>query len=420
MDKEVRRLRELALRVKEISTLPIQETRRRQWQSLNDLQMTKPMVYTRDYQWSMVTLGGELTTTTEDEFYQKLECQMLCTLFMWEHIQADMVVDPVIYCSADITNRTQIKYKVDSANKLEAEITARRSNFNNTAEQYLKQIFDEGDIDKVIPMPEIEFDKARLNQEWERASEIFGGILNVEKKGITQIEFTPWDDLLKLLSIEEGMMDFYLNPELMHKAMKRYVDVHIELLRQYENLGILQNNNGNTLIGSGALGYTNAFPMGTGMGVKATESWGFCTDQIFTSISPELHDEFGTQHEIRWMEQFGLTYYGCCECLNHKINLLRKFKNLRKISISPFSDKERAMEMIGRDYVVSFKPNSILLANDTWDMEASKKEIIEACKLAEKYGCNIEIVMKTMITLNNQPQRLWQWCKMVSEITACM
>ena len=112
------------------------------------------------------------------------------------------------------------------------------------------------------------------------------------------------------------------------------------------------------------------------------------------------------QHEIPYLEMFGLTYYGCCECLDNKFDVLRQIPNLRKISSSPFTNLEKAMEAIGRDYVVSFKPNSVLLATDTWDQEASRTELINACKLAEKYGCSIEIVMKTMITLQGQPQRL--------------
>jgi hypothetical protein len=243
-------------------------------------------------------------------------------------------------------------------------------------------------------------------------------LLTVEKKGVSQIDFTPWDDLFKLFSIEEGMMGLYLDPDLMHLAIKRYVDIHLALLDQYEKAGILQHNNGNSLIGSGALGYSSELPNQAGPGARASECWGFCTDQIFTSVSPQLHDEFATQHEIRWMNRFGLTYYGCCECLDQKIPLLEKFKNLRKISVSPFTDLEKAMEMIGGRYVVSFKPNSTLLAGGTWDREASRAEIVKACDLAVKYGCNIEIVMKTMITLNNEPQRLRDWCRMASEITA--
>jgi hypothetical protein len=82
VDKSIERLRELARRIKEISSLPIQDTRRRQWQQLNDLHMVKPMVYTRDYPWDMVTIGNELATTLPDAFQAKLEFQMLCTLFM--------------------------------------------------------------------------------------------------------------------------------------------------------------------------------------------------------------------------------------------------------------------------------------------------------------------------------------------------
>lgn len=418
MNKAIRRLRDLAFRVKEISALPVQETRRRQWQSLNDLKMVKPMVFTRDYPWEMVAKPGELVTTLEDEFLKNLEFQLLATLFSWEHIQTDMVVDPVIYCQAEIINKSPVKYKVGSSGTEVNENTARRTNYSNNSEQYIKQIFEEDDIYRVIPMPQIEFDAEKLDREWNIASEIFDGILKVVKKGIAMVDFTPWDDLLKLLGIEEGMTDFYLNPDLLHKAMERYVDIYVEMLRQYENADLLHSNNGNALIGSGALGYTSDLPKSEGMGAAASESWGFCTDQIFTSVSPAIHDEFAIQHEMRWMEQFGLTYYGCCERLDHKIDLLRKFKNLRKISVSPFSDMEKAMEMIGKDYVVSLKPNSTLLANDFWDISASKKEIIDACKLAEKYGCSIEIIMKTMITLNNQSERLRQWCRMASEITA--
>jgi histidinol phosphatase-like PHP family hydrolase len=153
------------------------------------------------------------------------------------------------------------------------------------------------------------------------------------------------------------------------------------------------------------------------LGVKAKDSWGFATDQIFTSVSPAQLDEFAIRHEVRYLDHFGLSYYGCCECLDNKIDVLRKIKNLRKISISPFTHLEQAMEAIGSDYVVSFKPNSILLAAETWDMEASRTEIVNACRLAEKYGCSIEIVMKTMITLGKQPRRLRDWCRMASEIT---
>ncbi len=43
---------------------------------------------------------------------------------------------------------------------------------------------------------------------------------------------------------------------------------------------------------------------------------------------------------------FGLGYYGCCEPLHHKIDLIRALPDVRKISMSPFVDVETGAEAI--------------------------------------------------------------------------
>jgi hypothetical protein len=57
------------------------------------------------------------------------------------------------------------------------------------------------------------------------------------------------------------------------------------------------------------------------------------------------------------MKRYGLNYYGCCEPLDRKIDILEKIPNLRKISMSPWVDLERATRNVGREYAVSWKPN---------------------------------------------------------------
>jgi hypothetical protein len=37
-------------------------------------------------------------------------------------------------------------------------------------------------------------------------------------------------------------------------------------------------------------------------------------------------------------------------------------------------------------------------------------------RLARKYRCNVEIDMKTLISLNGEPERVWTWCDMASEL----
>ena len=54
--------------------------------------------------------------------------------------------------------------------------------------------------------------------------------------------------------------------------------------------------------------------------------WGHPPASFFTSVSPEMHDEFSIAYERPWMERFGLSYYGCCERLDIKMDQLRQIK----------------------------------------------------------------------------------------------
>ena len=66
--------------------------------------------------------------------------------------------------------------------------------------------------------------------------------------------------------------------------------------------------------------------------IRAADIWGSATPQIFGSVSPQMHEEFGITYEIEWLKRFGMTYYGCCEPLHNKIPVLRKIPNLRKLT----------------------------------------------------------------------------------------
>ncbi|MEI8122234.1 MAG: hypothetical protein WCI20_09285 [bacterium] len=70
---------------------------------------------------------------------------------------------------------------------------------------------------------------------------------------------------------------------------------------------------------------------------RAKDVWGRCAAQIFGSVSPAMHDEFDLAYNQRLFEDCGLLYYGCCEPMDRKVDILRKrFKNLRKISIDQY------------------------------------------------------------------------------------
>lgn len=84
-------------------------------------------------------------------------------------------------------------------------------------------------------------------------------------------------------------------------------------------------------------------------------------------MAVRMHEEFSLRFERPVLARFGLTYYGCCEPLHRKIAMLRSIPNLRKISMSPRADLAVAAASVGRDFVLSYKPNPADLAGDAFD-----------------------------------------------------
>ena len=100
--------------------------------------------------------------------------------------------------------------------------------------------------------------------------------------------------------------------------------------------------------------------------VRPHNMWGCSNAQIFSEVSPEMHWEFALEHDVRWLERWGLTYYGCCEPLDSKIDILRRIPNLRKISISPWCDTDRAGRADRHRLRDEPQAQPAVLAEDTW------------------------------------------------------
>jgi hypothetical protein len=142
--------------------------------------------------------------------------------------------------------------------------------------------------------------------------------------------------------------------------------------------------------------------------------WGHATAQIFGSVSPRMHWEFALKHELRWLERWGLTYYGCCEPLDVKMGILRRIANLRKVSVSPWVNIERAIKEIGADYVMSRKPNPAVLATDVFNPDTAHADL--TAFLDQARGCHVEVILKDISTVRYDPQRLWQWEKLAMQV----
>jgi len=118
----------------------------------------------------------------------------------------------------------------------------------------------------------------------------------------------------------------------------------------------------------------------------------------------------------KWYDRFGLGYYGCCEPLDEKIDIIRELPNVKKISMSPWVDQERGAEKISGDFVFSRKPNPAFLAWDTWRPQAVEQDLRETYEVCNRYGCPVEFILKDISTVRYKPQNLWEWADIAMQV----
>ena len=225
--------------------------------------------------------------------------------------------------------------------------------------------------------------------------------------GVDYLYSAFWDVLTRLRGVEPSFEDMYDRPEYLHAIMEKMVARTTAQLDFIEaNLHVdphIQN-----------LHCTPAAVSGLAEdGLKAT--WYSGMAQSFSSISPAMFKEFELDYILPLASRFGYTYYGCCEPLDDRIELLKTIPNLRKVGCSPWASPERCAEQLRGDYVLSRKPNPSHVAHET-DPALIRREAEESVKAALKHGCPMDYVLKDITTVSCKPKNLIVWAETVSDV----
>ncbi len=401
-------LRELGEKYAAAADSPVHKQKAELWTRLNDLKSDRPMVWINEIPWHEMNVDDELTLRCEHPWARALEDSLRKTLYQWNHMPGDMIINPWFDCD-------KVIHSTDFGILEETDI-ARTDDANDIVSRHFKiQITEPEDIEK-IKMPVITHNEEATAYSYGMMQDVLGDILPVKLKGQSHIWFTPWDFLIRWWGVSEAMMDLVLRPEMVHAAVDRMVDAWMIELDQFEEQNLLTLDCDNTRIGSGGYGYVSTLP-GENFDpdhVRPKNMWGCSNAQIFSDVSPEMHWDFAIEHDLRWLERWGLTYYGCCEPLAGKMAQLRRIPNLRKISCSPWNDTVKAIAEIGSDYVISRKPNPAVFATKTWDPGEARRQIREFLDRTEG-ACHVELIMKDISTVNYDPARLWEWADIAME-----
>ena len=147
--------------------------------------------------------------------------------------------------------------------------------------------------------------------------------------------------------------------------------------------------------------------------VTSKDAWAFGLAQLFSSVSPEITAEFEVPYMQELYQHFGALYYGCCDRLDDRLDIVDRMPNIRKISCSPWSDREAFAEKLPKKYIMSNKPSPAFLAEAVFDEKRVRDDIRRTMDAAAKNGLGLEFILKDISTVCNQPQRLTRWAEIV-------
>ncbi|MGB4184711.1 MAG: hypothetical protein WBJ73_05335 [Caldicoprobacterales bacterium] len=405
--KDITILQDLAKEYMEVATLPVQEEKIKLWKSLNRGKMERPMVVIDQLPLHELNVNGELDCYVEDPFWRSIEFELRLSLYKWRHFPVDMVLDPFITIPKAIENSG---FGID----VDREILHTDPDSDIVSQQYKRQINDMDDLEKIKDMTIVHHEET--SQLWlEQASYIFDGIAPVRSSGGLQFHLGVWDVLSQLMGVENIYFDLIDRPQLLHGAASRLTDSLLAGIRQANELGV-HNDIINTCHCSYI--YTDELLPSSGecKGPYSKNVWAFGLAQLFSSVSPSVTEEFEIPYITKLAKEFGMIYYGCCERLDDRLDIVKKIPNLKKVSCSPWSDPYVFAENMGEDLVMSSKPNPAYLAADSVDYDAIKKDLLETLKAAKVNNVNLEFILKDISTVRYQPDRITKWANIAMEV----
>jgi len=403
--KDMDILRPLAGRYSEIAHLDVQKERIDRYKRTVALERVRPVVLIDEVPWGEIA-DDTLVCRCEDHALRGIEGRMRRAIYQWEHFQVDLVVPPVFYMGKR-AGSTGIGMRVEDK-QIKGDTGAYIS-----AHEYVDQLKTEEDLKK-LKTPEITYDKEATEKSVELAQEVFDGLMPVEAVG-RHMSYNLWDTIAVFRGVEGLLMDLAMRPDFMHATVLRFTEIAESMFRQYAELDLLDNR---SMLVHCTVARTDELPAEDFDGkVRPKDTWGRCAAQIFGSVSPEMHDEFDLAYNERLFGECGLVYYGCCEPMDTKVDILRKrFKNLRKISITPWADPETAARNMGADLVMAAKPNPAFVASPTFDPRPVEEEMEKYLGACERHGTPCEFVIKDISTIANRPENLTQWAATVKGV----
>ena len=404
--KDIQTLRELAKKYAEVAARPIQDARRKLWSAHNSLQRTTPPVlvdFGMHNMWCREVFGDH-AMQCQDPFYREYE-RTIRMFLLQDEVGDDFIIEPWI---------TQRAIKAGVRGALWGVATGHFSTgVEGGAWKCDPPIKEWSDMAKLKP-PLHQVDEPATAAAAQRIQDAIGDIVPIH------VDRSPYmlgfaadisTSLSYLRGLEQLMCDMYEAPDELHKLLAFMRDGILAAQETAEIAGHLNL----TSHRNQQMPYCKEleWPRANSGARTRKQLWAYCAAQEFTLISPQMHEEFLLNYQLPILEKWGLVAYGCCENLTNKIDLLRRIPNLRVIAVTPVADVWKCAGQIGRDYVMSWRPNPTDMVCASFDEARIRRIIADGLKATQNGYAHI--FLKDVETVQGDVGRLARWVRIVRD-----
>jgi len=398
-------LRELARQVRDAANAPRMEALRRKWYAHNDFKTDDPIV--------LIELGGiqnnEIidlrTLQCEGDEARAIERGFRLKLFQALEVKDDLVLDAE-YRVGWATRETGWRNKIQMRHSADRK----GATLGHVPEPILKEPYNPS----VLEPAKWTVDRDATIKNLAYWENLFGDILSVRLHAGYWWSLGMTGSFLNITGMEAFLILPYDNPDAYHAIMKFLSDDILAYLKFMTDEGLFSFNNGNDYIGSGSYGYTTALPGDAFTGqIRPEHLWCLMESQESVNTSPQMFGEFTFPYQKKLAELFGFCYYGCCEPVDNRFHLIERIKNLRSVSVSPWTNLDKIAEMMAGRYIFSRKPNPALISTERFEEEILRKDMAHMLRLTR--GVPSEVIMKDVHTVNGDRARCVKWVQMMRE-----
>lgn len=339
------------------------------------------------------------------EWARKLERRLRTELYQFHELRDDHVIEPWL----------DVKWQVHIGDYgVQAVVYYGDHDGKMGARRWDPPVTDiDKDFEK-LHHRELSVDRSATLFEKERMEELFSDILPVRIRGGHYWTMGLTWRAIDLIGLEGLMLSMCDNPQGLHRLMGFLRDDHLALAAWLEDEGLNTLNNENDGIGGG-LSYTRDLPRESSSDgrVLSADLWVLSESQETVGVGPQMFEEFVFPYQVEIVEKFGKCFYGCCEPLKSRWPVIKRIRNLARVSVCPWEDEEYMAKELGTDYVYARKPSPSLISAGAFDEGLIRSDIQRTMNIAK--GLNIELIMKDVHTLNNEPSRMARWVEIARE-----